>query len=154
MTFEGKPYSVSGPAEAIKAGILEIGDIFNINKADRDGVDRLNVELEMMLDLNQDMVDWRPPIKRTVAHMNQGITELVATIDEHITHLTATGKLEERRLERTRNELLAMLDEQLGRYVLNKVNASGKFDEMVNSVQQRKQDPYSVVNGIISGLLR
>ena len=63
--------------QAIKAGILEIADIFTINKADRDGADKLNVELEMMLDLYQDKLDWRPPIKRTVAHRNEGIAELV-----------------------------------------------------------------------------
>ncbi|MGI6092103.1 MAG: methylmalonyl Co-A mutase-associated GTPase MeaB [Veillonellaceae bacterium] len=140
--------------QAIKAGILEIGDIFGINKADREGVDRLNIELEMMLDLNQDMVDWRPPIKRTVASRNEGIVELVATINDHIAHLHESGKLTVRRTERTKNELLAMLNEQLGRYVLKHVQASGEFDQMVTDIEQRKNDPYTAVSGILSAVLR
>ncbi|MCX7779492.1 MAG: methylmalonyl Co-A mutase-associated GTPase MeaB [Negativicutes bacterium] len=140
--------------QAIKAGILEIGDIFAINKADRDGVDRLNIELEMMMDLNQDKVSWRPPVKRTVASMNQGIAELVGAIDDHIRHLHQSGELETRRTERARNELLAALDEHIGRYVLNKLNVSGRFDSMVASVQKREKDPYTLVAEIISSMLR
>lgn len=140
--------------QAIKAGVLEIGDVFAINKADRDGVDRLNIELEMMLDLNQDMVDWRPPIKRTVASQNQGIEELIATLGEHLTHLDKTGQLAIRRTERTRNELLAMIEEQLGRYVLRNINSSGQFEQLITAVQQRQKDPYSVVNEILKGILK
>lgn len=140
--------------QAIKAGILEIGDIFAINKADREGVDRLNVELEMMLDLNQDMVAWRPPIKRTVASRNEGIDELTATIDEHIAHLRESGQLTVRRTERTKNELVAMLNEQLGRYVMRKVHASGEFDQLVTSIEQRKNDPYTVVNNLLTSMIK
>lgn len=140
--------------QAIKAGILEIGDVFAINKADRDGVDRLNIELEMMLDLNQDMLDWRPPIKRTVASQNQGIDELVATLGEHFAYLNESGKLALRRMERARNELLAMLEEQLGRYVLRSINASGQFEQMVRQVQERQRDPYSVVNDQLKNILK
>lgn len=140
--------------QAIKAGILEIGDIFAINKADREGVERLNIELEMMLDLSQDMLDWRPPIKRTVASRNEGIGELVTTINDHIAHLNESGKLTARRTERTRNELLAMLNEQIGRYVVNSVRASGEFDQMVANIEQRKDDPYTVVNKLLSSMLR
>lgn len=140
--------------QAIKAGILEIGDIFAINKADREGVDKLNVELEMMLDLNQDMVDWRPPIKRTVASRNEGISELAVTIDEHIAHLRESGKLTVRRTERTKNELVAMLNEQIGRHVMKRVRESGEFDTLVTSIEQRKNDPYTVVNHLLSSMLR
>lgn len=140
--------------QAIKAGILEIGDVFAINKADRDGVDRLNIELEMMMDLNQDKVSWRPPVKRTVASMNQGIDELVGAINDHISHLNQTGELVARRTERTKNELLATLDEHIGRYVLNKLNASGDFDKLVASVQRREKDPYTLVNEVLTSMLR
>lgn len=140
--------------QAIKAGVLEIGDVFAINKADRDGVDRLNIEMEMMLDLNQDMVDWRPPIKRTVASQNQGIEELIAALDDHLGHLDKTGKLAIRRTERTKNELLAMIEEQLGRYVLRNISNSGQFEQLVTAVQQRQRDPYSVVTDLLKGILK
>lgn len=140
--------------QAIKAGILEIGDVFAINKADRDGADRLNIELEMMMDLNQDKVSWRPPVKRTVASMNQGIDELVGAINDHIAHLNQSGELVTRRTERTKNELLATLDEHIGRYILNKLNASGDFDRMVARVQNREKDPYTLVNELLATMLR
>lgn len=140
--------------QAIKAGILEIGDVFAINKADREGVDRLNIELEMMMDLNQDKVSWRPPVKRTVASMNQGIEELVGAINDHISHLNQSGELVNRRTERTRNEILATLDEHIGRYVLNKLSASGEFDSMVASVQKREKDPYTLVSDVLATMLR
>lgn len=140
--------------QAIKAGILEIGDVFAINKADRDGVDRLNIEIEQMLDLNQSQVDWRPPVKRTVASRNEGITELIDTIGEHVAFLEQSGTLAARRTERARNELLAMLNEQIGRYVLSNIKSSGKFDQMIASVEKRENDPYSVVSDILKGLLR
>ena len=65
--------------QAIKAGILEIGDVFCINKCDRDGADRLNVEIEMMLDLGEAQ-NWRPPIERTIANKDQGVAEVVAAL--------------------------------------------------------------------------
>lgn len=139
--------------QAIKAGILEIGDVFAINKADRDGVEKLNIELEMMLDLNQDKLEWRPPIKRTVASETQGIEELVATLGEHLSHLDQTGMLALRRTKRTKNELLAMIEEQLGRYVLHNINSSGQFEQMVEQVQARQKDPYSVVHELLAVIL-
>lgn len=140
--------------QAIKAGILEIGDVFAINKADRDGADKLNIELNMMLDLDGNMGDWRPPIKQTVAYQNQGIVELTDTLYEHFEHLKSTGQLTEKRTERTRNELLDILHTEVGKHVLNKINADGQFDAMVDNVGNRKTDPYTVVNEIVQSVLK
>jgi len=140
--------------QAIKAGILEIGDVFAINKADREGADKLNTEIAMMLDLNPIKVDWRPPIKRTVASQSEGISELMQTIEEHIAFLEQSGELTNRRTKRTRNELIAMVDEQIGRYIMQKITVTGEFDRMVESVHNRDKDPYSVVNSILSTVLR
>ncbi|MEN6566578.1 MAG: methylmalonyl Co-A mutase-associated GTPase MeaB [Veillonellales bacterium] len=140
--------------QAIKAGILEIGDIFAINKADHDGVERLHIEIEQMLDLNQSKVAWRPPVKRTVASLTEGVTELIDAIGEHISFLEESGTLTARRTVRARNELLAMLNEQIGRYVLTNIKSSGKLDRMIASVEKRENDPYSVVSDILKGLLR
>lgn len=140
--------------QAIKAGILEIGDIFAINKADHDGVERLNVEIEMMLDLNQEKVSWRPPIKRVIANRDEGTKELLETIDEHIKHITDSGELAKRRMERTKNEIVSMLDEQIGRYVLKNIVASGEFDQIVTRVQKRETNPYTVVDGLLKGILK
>ena len=140
--------------QAIKAGILEIGDIFAINKADRDGADKLNTEIEMMLDLNPVKVSWRPPIRRTVASQSEGISELVSTMEEHISYLTQSGELAKRRTARTKNEIIAMIDDHIGRYVRKKLAIGDEFEQLVTTVHNREKDPYSVVNGILSTVLR
>ncbi|TWH48193.1 methylmalonyl Co-A mutase-associated GTPase MeaB [Sporomusa sp. KB1] len=140
--------------QAIKAGILEIADIFAINKADRDGVERLNTEIEMMLELNQTKVDWRPPVKRTVASRGEGLTELLTAIEEHSSYLHSSGQLSIQRTNRTRNELLALLDEKIGRYILKHVTDSGDFDSVVAAVERRESDPYSVVADLLRQVLR
>lgn len=140
--------------QAIKAGILEIADIFAINKADRDGVERLNTEIEMMLELNQTMVDWRPPVNRTVASKGDGLADLLAAIEEHVSYLQNSGQLSIRRTQRTKNELLALLDEQIGRYVLNNITSNGDFNSVVTAVERRERDPYSVVSDLLRQVLR
>jgi LAO/AO transport system kinase len=139
--------------QAIKAGILEIGDVFAINKADRDGVERLNLEIEMMLDLDQNENEWRPKITRTVASQNQGVTELVDTIEEHKAFLFQSGLIQKRRFERTRNEILVMLDEAIKVYLMKKV-AGSKFESLTAEVNLRKNDPYSAVKAILAEVLK
>lgn len=140
--------------QAIKAGILEIADIFAINKADREGVERLNTEIEMMLELNQTRVDWRPPVKRTVASLGEGLTELLVAVEEHISYLQKSNQLSMRRIKRTQNELMALLDEQIGRYILKNITSSGEFTAVVAAVERRERDPYSVVANLLRQVLR
>jgi len=140
--------------QAIKAGILEIGDIFAINKADHDGVDRLNTELEMMLDLNQLKLDWRPPVKRVIANRGEGISELADSIAQQITQSRQSGQFNYRRTQRTKSELLAMLDEQIGRHVRQKLSDGGQIDQLVASVESREKTPYAVVHDIMTSVLR
>lgn len=140
--------------QAIKAGILEIGDVFAINKADRDGCDKLNIEIEMMLDLDSKEVAWRPPIKRTIASKNEGIPELVESLEDHFEFLEDSGELEIRRAERTRNEITNMVQEQVGRYVMDKLTSTGEFNQLVADVHERKNDPYTVVDSIMNKVLK
>src|SRR5215470_9088634 len=95
--------------QAIKAGILEIGDVFVVNKADRDGADRTAAELAMMLDLSA-LEAWRPPIVRTVAPRGEGIAETVGALAAHGEHLLSTGEGSQRRRRRVRARLKALLD--------------------------------------------
>ncbi len=139
--------------QAIKAGILEIGDVFAINKADREGVERLNLEMEMMLDLDQSETTWRPKIMRTVASQNQGVLELVNAIEEHSNFMTQSGMLEKHRFERTRNEILGMLDEAIKLYLMKKV-AGSKFESLTTEVNERKNDPYSAVKSVLAEVLK
>ncbi|WP_251441290.1 methylmalonyl Co-A mutase-associated GTPase MeaB [Veillonella intestinalis] len=140
--------------QAIKAGILEIGDVFAINKADRDGCDKLNVEIEMMLDLDSRELQWRPPIKRTIASKDVGVDELVEALDEHFEFLEDSEELAVRRKDRTRDEIIAMINEQIGRRVADVVVASDDFTAQVNAVNQRENDPYTVVNKVLGDVLK
>lgn len=140
--------------QAIKAGILEIGDVFAINKADRDGCDKLNVEIEMMLDLDSREIKWRPPIKRTIASKDEGVDELVEALDEHFEFLEDSDELSVRRQDRTRNEIIAMINEQIGRRVAEVVVESDEFDSQVDAVNQRQNDPYTVVNKVLVDVLK
>ena len=140
--------------QAIKAGILEIGDLFTINKADREGVDKLNIEIEMMLELNQESVEWRPPINRTVASKDEGITEVVDSIEEHKKFLFQTGKIEKIRANRIKSEVTAMVNDRISRYVDAKVVATDDFANTVTKLQNREVDPYSVVDKIVDSVLK
>ena len=140
--------------QAIKAGILEIGDLFTINKADREGVDKLNIEIEMMLELNQESVEWRPPINRTVASKDEGITEVVDSIEEHKKFLFQTGKIEMIRANRIKSEVTAMVNDRISRYVDAKVVATDEFANTVVKLQNREVDPYSVVDKIVDSVLK
>lgn len=140
--------------QAIKAGILEIGDVFAINKADRDGCDKLNVEIEMMLDLDSRELKWRPPIKRTIASKDVGVDELVEALDEHFEFLEDSEELAIRRKDRTRDEIIAMINEQIGRRVAEMVVKSDEFTSQVNAVNQRENDPYTVVNKVLADVLK
>ena len=140
--------------QAIKAGILEIGDLFTINKADREGVDKLNIEIEMMLELNQESVEWRPPINRTVASKDEGITEVVDSIEEHKKFLFQTGKIEKIRANRIKSEVTAMVNDRISRYVDAKVVATDEFAKTVTKLQNREVDPYSVVDKIVDSVLK
>ena len=140
--------------QAIKAGILEIGDVFAINKADRDGCDKLNVEIEMMLDLDSREIKWRPPIKRTIASKDEGVDELVEALDEHFEFLEDSDELSVRRQDRTRNEIIAMINEQIGRRVAEVVVESDEFDSQVDAVNQRQNDPYTAVNKFLADVLK
>ncbi len=116
--------------QAIKAGILEIGDLFTINKADREGTDKLNIEIEMMLELNPEHVSWRPPINRTIASKGEGIEAVVDSIEDHQKYLTESGEIVKIRKARIKNEVTAMLNDKVNRYIDKNVVATDEFDAL------------------------
>jgi len=140
--------------QAIKAGILEIGDLFTINKADRDGTDKLNIEIEMMLELNPEYVGWRPPINRTVASKGIGIEAVVDSIEEHKKYLEESGKLADIRKARIKSEVTAMLNDRVNRYIDAKVINTKEFDAQIVKMQTREVEPYSVVDSIVAKVLK
>jgi len=134
--------------QAIKAGILEIADLFVINKSDRDGADRVHADLDFMLSLAQNDAAPRPEIIRTVAVANEGISEF----EEGVTRfLAGVGKRRhgQRRRDRARSRLQAVLGEQLLARVQQQALPGKAFDELVERVADREIDPYSAVRAIV-----
>jgi LAO/AO transport system kinase len=139
--------------QAIKAGILEIGDLFLVNKADRDGSDKTVAELTMMLDLSHPSA-WRAPILRTVAPRAEGIVEAVEALDRHAEHLSESGEGSTRRRQRARTRLLDLLDERFRRTVEARAPEAEGLEEAVGKILERREDPYSASRRLFERLLR
>ena len=140
--------------QAIKAGILEIGDLFTINKADHDGADKLVREMNMMLDLYGMMTDWRPPIQKVIASQGEGITETIENIAKHFKYISENGILTKRRTERSKNEMMDVLHNNIGSYITKKLVETGELDKYVEQIKARETDPYTVVGNIMKDMLK
>jgi len=137
--------------QIIKAGIMEIGDIFVVNKADKEGYERLATEIEMMLDLNQNR-GWRPPVLKTIAKDNLGMKKLLEEINRHIKFLKESGELEQRRRESAKKELFDLIQKQW-KEMLSTFIDSGFLDKIVTKIVKREEDPYSAVEKLSSILV-
>jgi LAO/AO transport system kinase len=136
--------------QALKAGIMEIGDIFVINKCDRPGTDQIERALTAMLALASDAhTTQAPPIIKTVATVGQGIGELRRTIDEIHADLGVGSRKQERRQRSVETRLRVMLQERLVQSAIEHVFSNGEFDALVDSIVRRESDPYSVVEKIL-----
>jgi GTPase len=136
--------------QAIKAGIMEIGDIFVINKADREGVYATEKELEALLSLTSRADGWDPPIVKTVATENQGIEPLAEAIDRfRQTELSAFGSSERRRAI-ARWRIVELLRERLLARVLASESSVAMLEQLADEVATRRRDPYSAVEELIS----
>lgn len=135
--------------QAAKAGILEIGDIYVVNKADRDGAEGVRRDLRNMLALGERVEDgWRPPITMTVAQIGQGVDEVVARIEEHRTWMEKTGELERRRVRRARDEIEAIAVTSLRRR-WGDVHGRSELDELASQVAAGTSDPYAAADSLL-----
>jgi LAO/AO transport system kinase len=137
--------------QAIKAGIMEIGDVFAVNKADRDGAEKTLAELNTMLDLNPTRYEntWRPPVLKVIARENKGIAELYDKIIEHMEYLKNSGEYANVLKARCQDEFVEVLKQNLTTYILNKVIDQGKFDELVEQLVRRQIDPYKATDKML-----
>src|SRR5687768_12965294 len=135
--------------QAIKAGIMEIGDIFVINKADREGVYATEKELELLLSLASRGDNWDPPIVKTVATENQGLEALAAAIDKfRQTQLSVTSSSERRRAI-ARWRIVESLRERLLARVLASNSSVDMLEQLADEVATRRRDPYSAVEELL-----
>lgn len=135
--------------QAIKAGIMEIGDIFVINKADREGVYATEKELQGLLSLAERTDGWEPPIIKTVAIENKGIVELAEAVERfrEVQHGSETGSLRRRAIARWR--IVELLRERLLASVLHQQGRESELERLADEVATRQRDPYSAVEEIL-----
>jgi LAO/AO transport system kinase len=134
----------------MKAGLMEIADIFVLNKSDREGADRLEEQLHAMLSLVMPRDGWHPPVIRTVATENRGIEELAATIAKFRQHFESSGERKKKHIELWKNRLIEMLESRLLESVLGGKAGEARLQELAAAVAARKLDPFSAVSDILS----
>jgi len=135
--------------QVMKAGILEIADIFVVNKADKEGANTLVSELNRLLSLSPGD-GWKVPVLKTVAPDAQGIPELVDAIEAHWNHLKDSGRLEKGEEERVRHNLLTLTRQKLIQRLLEHNQKNGQLDALVKAVVAREIDPHSAAERLIA----
>lgn len=134
----------------MKAGLMEIGDIFVLNKADREGADRLEQQLLAMLSLVMPRDGWHPPVVRTVASENKGIDALAEAIAKFQKHFETSGERERKHVEHWKRRLLGLIESRLVERVLGGAGGEARLSEMAKEVAQRKKDPFTAVNELLA----
>jgi len=138
--------------QAAKAGILEVGDLYVVNKADRDGVQNVTRDLRHMLALAERPEGaWTPPILKTVASRNEGVGEVVTAIEDRLTWMRGNGVLDERRRSRARDEIEAIAMTALRRRFAH-LHGDARLDVLAAKVAEGNTDPYSAADELIAAL--
>ncbi|MBO8153181.1 methylmalonyl Co-A mutase-associated GTPase MeaB [Thermovirga sp.] len=137
--------------QIMKAGIMEIADVFIVNKSDRDGAERIATEVRMMLDLMPKR-SWSPPVIMTIAEKGEGIKELCDKIEEHKTFLTSSEEGKRKKYQRLTNEVEAILAREIARIVEDAWEDT-KSKELLDDLAQRHNDPYTVAKELLDNIL-
>ncbi|MFC6991928.1 methylmalonyl Co-A mutase-associated GTPase MeaB [Haladaptatus sp. GCM10025707] len=138
--------------QMLKAGILEIGDVFVVNKADLDGADRTVQELKEMIHMRDSDDDWEPLVVETIAKSGEGIAEFLDALSEHYAYLEDSGRLEEKARTRYAEEIRALLRADIGSLISEEVEDQGGIEALVDEVVAREADPYTIADRIMEPL--
>ena len=140
--------------QAIKAGILEVGDVFVINKADREGTDKTLSDLRLMINMDQKKYEgggWKPPILKAEAVFDKGVAELLEEIDNHGKHVRSTksGLQIRKRKTKVREELAEMVKNRIIEEVIDELTETGEFDKAVEDIVEGNKDPYTACDDLV-----
>jgi LAO/AO transport system kinase len=141
--------------QAIKAGILEVADVFVVNKADREGLEKTIHDLQMMLDMNTQVSGkdaWRPPIVATEAIEKRGIPELLSEIEAHKAHLFGQDKrhFKEHQKKKAVRTLQDTVKDRVVTEIMEALEQSDGFDAMIEALVEKKTDPFTLCDRIVS----
>jgi LAO/AO transport system kinase len=139
--------------QAIKAGIMEIADIFVVNKMDLPGADKKVSEINAMLDIDPRERKWRPPVLLTNSRTGDGVAELVDTMLEHLKFLKESGQYEQKGLKRSRDELQELMRYKLTRELYQKLEGRPEYEAAIKKIAERKEDPYTMAEQLLAEFL-
>lgn len=143
--------------QALKAGILEIGDIFVINKDDREGADRTVNDIRLMIEMDEKRYKdgWKPPILTAQAVFDKGVKEILDEIEKHHEHLQSSAQIQSlRNYEKARNDLSEMIKDKIIHNVLDEIIQSGEFEKSLQLILKGEIDPYTACDTIVSKKLK
>jgi LAO/AO transport system kinase len=135
--------------QTIKAGIMEIGDIFVVNKADRGDADKKVMELQAMLELGQKTNSWEPPVLKTVARDGEGISELLDSAENHYKWLSESGNLKRLGVEKSKAELFSIIEQKVEKVVVDKVDDS-EIEDLCRKIANKEMDPYEAADEVLA----
>ncbi|MCL5982244.1 MAG: methylmalonyl Co-A mutase-associated GTPase MeaB [Firmicutes bacterium] len=138
--------------QTIKAGIMEIADIFVVNKADIPGADRTVSEVSMMLDLGGRARPWRPPIVRTNTLDGNGVDELHQAVINHREYLAESGQMNKARKDRIRRDIIDLIEYKVKSTIWKQVSGSEEFESLVRKIMSRETDPYAAAAQILGSI--
>lgn len=133
--------------QAIKAGVMEIGDVFAVNKSDRDGAKRTAREIDMMLDFNKEVL-WRPPVKMVIATESKGIDELIEAIFAHRAHMSEDNRFIERRMRNAKFEIVDLIKERIEKQFLDQSDKEKQLESFATKIAHRELDPFTAVDEV------
>ncbi|MEM3770547.1 MAG: methylmalonyl Co-A mutase-associated GTPase MeaB [Candidatus Bathyarchaeia archaeon] len=138
--------------QAIKAGIMEIADIFVVNKADRENADKAMMDIQAMLQLDNKEKAWTPPIIKTVALTGEGVPQLIEKIEEHWQFLQK-GLLHKRSMEKAEAELVEAIKDKVTSSIIEKLKREKRFEKILKRIVEREIDPASAAEKLLNQML-
>ncbi len=139
--------------QIIKAGIMEIADIFVINKADLGDTGKIVTDIEQMLDMGRHNNGWRPPIMKTITTQEKGLPELWNTILEYKDYTHSSGAQRENRRKKIQREVMELLEEKIQSQLQTRLQSNGNMEELVDKILAGNSDPYSAANRLLQKFL-
>ena len=140
--------------QTLKAGVMEIADIYVVNKADRDGVEKTVAEVESLVDISCSLKDRKTPVLKTIAKDKKGISNLVNEIKKHNEYLKNSNTFEEQRRMRYETELVEIIRKRLMNFIFDEEQFKDRVEELINQISNKKIDPHSAAEEILGKLLK
>lgn len=135
--------------QAYKAGLMEVGDIFVVNKADRPKSEQMVLTIKQLVSFKEDKEVWKPPVLSTNALKNEGITDIISWINKHHSYLKENNLFEKNRKNVIKTQMINLIKKSLNERFIRPILNDKKFDEYLELVYKKQKDPYSTVKDLI-----